>query len=412
MFPAEVLATRMPDGNSMQMIRDLTERKRLERQFLRAQRMEGIGTLAGGIAHDLNNVLAPILMSIESLRDSVTSSHDLDLLVTLQRSAQRGAELVKQVLSFARGVEGERMIVNPIPLARDLVRVIGDTFPKSVLVQIRHDRDLWKVMGDATQINQVLLNLCVNARDAMPAGGTLTIRMTNAVLDDTYAGMNPESVPGAYVVIEVEDTGTGIAPEARDRIFEPFFTTKEIGKGTGLGLSTTLAIVKSHHGFINVYSELGSGTRFKVYLPALTSEAATEEPTAARTGLPCGNGELILIVDDDAAVRFVAQRTLERFGYRVLVAAHGAEAVALYAQFRSDIKVVLTDMAMPIMDGPALIVALKAMNPNVLIIGSSGLGANGGVARAIGAGVHHFAPKPYTADVLLQMIHTVLVEAR
>jgi len=387
---------------------DVTEKKRLEAQFLRAQRMESIGTLAGGIAHDLNNVLAPILMSIDMLRELVPDPDGQMLLDTLQHSAQRGADLVKQVLGFARGVEGRRAVVNPIHLLRDLVRVMRDTFPKSIAVNLATGTDVWTVLGDATQLHQVFLNLCLNARDVMPGGGQIIIDLENVVLDETYAAMNPDSRAGAYVVVQVADTGAGIPPELRDKIFEPFFTTKEFGKGTGLGLSTALAIVKSHGGFINLYSELGKGTRFKVYLPANTTERAADEFAVKQTGLPRGHGELVLVVDDEDAVRKVAQRTLERFGYRVLLAANGAEGVSLYALHQHDIAVVLTDMAMPIMDGPSLILALKAMNPAVKIVGSSGLMANGGVAKAIGAGVEHFIPKPYTAEAMLKTIHNVI----
>jgi PAS domain S-box-containing protein len=389
---------------------DITEKKKLESQFLRAQRMESIGTLAGGIAHDLNNVLAPILMSVEVLKDMAGSEDELTLLATLKGSAQRGAELVKQVLSFARGVDGQRVLVNPLHLVRELVAVMRETFPKSITIRFQPPRELWTVMGDATQMHQVLLNLCVNARDAMPDGGTITLTMENIVLDATYAAMNPDAVPGAYVMIKVEDTGTGIPPAIRDRIFEPFFTTKELGKGTGLGLSTTLAIVKSHKGFINLYSEVGKGTKFKVYLPANTTEAAAEEVAIEQTRLPRGNGECVLVVDDEEPIRKVAQSTLERFGYRVLLACHGADAIAVYSRHQGDVAVVLTDMAMPIIDGPALMFALKAMNPEVRIVASSGLAANDGVAKAMGAGVRHFVPKPYTAEVLLRTLQKVLAE--
>ncbi len=389
---------------------DLTERKKLEAQFLRAQRMESVGTLAGGIAHDLNNVLAPILMSVDVLKDMVHDPDAEGMLNTLQTSAQRGADLIKQVLSFARGVEGERVTVNPVHILRDLVKVTKDTFPKSIDIRFTPAKNLWTVTGDPTQIHQVFLNLCVNARDAMPQGGTLTVGMENVVLDETYAAMNPESKPGSYVMIKVEDTGTGIPPEVRDRIFEPFFTTKELGKGTGLGLSTTLGIVKSHGGFIHLYSELGKGTKFKVYFPANTTQSASDQVAIEQTQLPRGHGELILVVDDEEAIRKIAKSTLERFGYHVLLACHGAEAVSLYAQQSKKIAAVLTDMAMPIMDGPALIIALKSMNPEVKIIGSSGLSANGGVAKAVGAGVKYFVPKPYTAETLLKTIHQTINE--
>lgn len=389
---------------------DLTERKKLEKQFLRAQRMESIGTLAGGIAHDLNNVLAPIMMSVEMLRELNPSEEAQTILTTLEASALRGADLVRQVLSFARGVEGARVPVRMAPVLRDLLKVVRDTFPKSIDVHLELPPDLATVIGDATQIHQVLLNLCVNARDAMPHGGRIVLSLQNVVLDDTYAAMNPSAQPGAYVMIQVADTGSGIPPQLRDKVFEPFFTTKEIGKGTGLGLSTTLAIVKSHGGFISLYSEVGRGTRFKVYLPAdlATSSAGTvPEPGT----LPRGQGELVLVVDDEDAVREIARLTLERYGYRVVCASNGAEAVALYVRHQAEVAVVLTDMAMPIMDGPALIQALRAINPSVRIIGSSGLASNGGLTRALGAGVPQFVTKPYSAHQLLTTLRAALSDA-
>lgn len=387
---------------------DVTEKKRLEAQFLRAQRMESIGTLAGGIAHDLNNVLAPIMFSVELLRPLAQTAQDRSLLDTLLKSAERGADLVKQVLSFARGIEGQRITVNVVHLVRDLVKVMKETFPKSIEINLERASKAWTVTGDPTQIHQVVLNLCVNARDAMPKGGKLTISIENLVLDETYAAMNPESRPGPYVVIQVADTGTGIPPEIRERIFEPFFTTKEVGRGTGLGLSTTLAIVKSHEGFINVQSDRGKGAKFKVFLPAEVTKDASEEQVPHPPKLPLGNNELVLLVDDEEAIREVARRSLERFGYRVVTASHGAEALSEYVRRQSEIAVVITDMAMPIMDGPALIVALKSINPEVRIIGSSGLTSNDGVTKAVGAGVQHFIPKPYTAGAMLNTLYLVL----
>ncbi|HEY2084131.1 MAG TPA: ATP-binding protein, partial [Verrucomicrobiae bacterium] len=387
---------------------DITEKNKMEAQFLRAQRMESIGTLAGGIAHDLNNVLAPIMMAVEMLKGLVQTQEGLHLLGTLESSAQRGAELVAQVLSFARGVEGKRISVNPLHIRRDISKIVRDTFPKNIDFNLTPARNLWTVTGDPTQLHQVLMNLSVNARDAMPHGGQLTVSLENVVIDEVFAGMNPESKPGAYVMITVADTGVGIPPGMVDKIFEPFFTTKELGKGTGLGLSTTLAIVKSHGGFIKVCSEQGNGSQFRVYLPANTTEAAVDKTSAEPTQHPRGNSELILVVDDEEAVRVVAKKTLELFGYRVLLACHGAEAVALYAGHRHEISAVLTDMAMPIMDGPTLIVALKKMNPRVRIIGSSGLTSSGEVAKALGVGIIHFVPKPYTAETMLTVLRKVL----
>lgn len=387
---------------------DVTEHRRVEKQFLRAQRLESLGTLAGGIAHDLNNVLAPILMAIESLRDVITAEADRRLLDILQESAQRGADLVRQVLTFARGAEGRRVAVTLVPLITELIRVIKDTFPKSIEIEFNRSNDLWEISGDPTQLHQVVMNLCVNARDAMPHGGRLTIQIENVVVDDTYAALNPGATIGPHVVLRVSDTGSGIPKDLRERIFEPFFTTKAPGEGTGLGLSTTQAIVRGHGGFINVYSEVGKGTRFHVYLPAEATRLQAETVERAQTGLPTGRGEWILVVDDEAAIREVARRTLERYGYQVLIASNGAEAVAQYASHTPRVDLVLTDMAMPIMDGPALAVALRAIDPDVRIIGSSGLKSEGVNLAGVQATVAAFLPKPYTAEALLRTIDQVL----
>lgn len=387
---------------------DITEKKRIEAQFLRAQRMESIGTLAGGIAHDLNNVLAPILMSVEVLREVVADEEALGILDTVQSSAQRGAELVKQVLAFARGVEGQQVEMNLTHQLRDIQKVIRETFPKNIRPVFQLGNETWPVTGDPTQLHQVMMNLVVNARDAMPEGGTLEVTTENVVLDEVYVGMNPDAKPGAFVVISVIDNGMGIPAEVKDRIFEPFFTTKEVGKGTGLGLSTVSAIVRSHGGFIHVYSEVGKGSKFKVYLPAKTTNLATEEVAIKQTQLPTGQGEWVLVVDDEENIRAVTKKMLERYGYRVHLAAHGAEAVGIYARYQAEVAVVLTDMAMPVMDGPATIIALKSINPEVKIIGTSGHASNGGVAKALGAGVQHFIPKPYTAERVLTMLAEVL----
>jgi len=390
---------------------DITERKKLEAQFLRAQRMESIGTLAGGIAHDLNNVLAPIMVSVELLKADVQSADGLAMLETLMSCAQRGADLVKQVLTFARGVEGERIEINISHLLRDIRQVVRETFPKDIQVVVEPGKDVWAVLGDPTQLHQVFMNLSVNARDAMPRGGKLHVKTTNLVLDDMYASMNPDSQRGPHVLISFTDTGTGIPPEIRDRIFEPFFTTKEIGKGTGLGLSTVMAIVRSHGGFISLYSELGQGTTFKVYLPARDQTPAAGESAVRPSSLPRGRGECVLVVDDEAGIRELTGKILVNFGYRVIPAANGAEAVALYAQHGKTIDVVLTDMAMPVMDGPATVVALKSLNPAVRIICSSGLTSSESVARTMGADVRHFVAKPYMAELILKALARVLSES-
>jgi two-component system cell cycle sensor histidine kinase/response regulator CckA len=385
---------------------DITERRKIEQQLLRAQRMESIGTLAGGIAHDLNNILSPILMSIQMLQLKAQDDSSRQWLSMLQSNAERGADMVRQVLSFARGVEGERVAVQPKHLIKDVIGILKDTLPKSISIKYDVPADLWVVSADATQIHQVLMNLCVNARDAMSHGGELTIRAENISLDDNYARMHLEAKPGRHVLVTVADTGGGMPPEVINRIFEPFFTTKEVGKGTGLGLSTALTIVRSHGGFINVYSEPRRGTQFAVYLPAV--EAAAEAGARLQSDLPVGRGELILVVDDEDSIRQITKATLETFGYRVLTASDGTEAVGLYAQHREEVAGVITDMMMPFMDGPATIRALQKMNPQVRIIAASGLGGQDKAAEATAAGVQQFLPKPYTAEKLLKALAQLL----
>ena len=390
---------------------DITERTKLEQQFLRAQRLESIGTLAGGIAHDLNNVLTPIMMSIGMLSENEHDPDRLDILSTLETSVRRGADMVQQVLSFARGVEGRRVQVQVADVLRDVERIINDTFLKNIDVRTCIPDDLWTVSGDPIQLHQVLLNLCVNARDAMPDGGNLTLSAQNVTLDAPFASANIDAKEGPHVMLQVQDNGAGIPPDIIDRIFEPFFTTKDVSRGTGLGLSTSLAIVKSHGGFIRVDSAPGKGATFTVYLPAQGASLPDPTPVKQPVELPRGHGELILVVDDEAPVRLVTRRMLEAFGYRVALASDGAEAVALYAKQKDEIAAVITDMMMPVMDGPATIRALKSMRADVRIIAASGLHGRGsdlhaGSTEAIG----HFLPKPYSAETLLTALRRVLSE--
>jgi two-component system, cell cycle sensor histidine kinase and response regulator CckA len=384
---------------------DITEKKQLETQFLRAQRMESIGTLAGGIAHDLNNVLAPILMTAQLLETQLHDEQSQRLLPILIANAKRGAALVKQVLSFARGLEGQFTILQVRHLISEIKQIAQETFPKSITLSANISQFLGTVYGDATQLHQVLMNLCVNARDAMPFGGTLRISAQNLFIDENSARMHLDAKVGSYIVITIADTGTGIPPEILDRIFEPFFTTKDMGKGTGLGLSTVMGIVKSHGGFINVYSELGQGTQFKVYLPA--AEAIQTEP-AEDSEFPKGHGELILIVDDEPAIRDITQTSLQAYNYRVLTASDGIEAVALYADRRDEISVVLTDMMMPSMDGPTTIRTLRKINPQVKIIAVSGLTSSDKLATAVDIGVKTCLSKPFTVKELLETLQKVL----
>jgi len=386
---------------------DITEKKRLETQFLRAQRMESIGTLASGIAHDLNNVLAPILMAVQLLEKKYPDAQAQHLLAMLKTNVKRGAELIKQVLSFARGVEGKRSILQIRHSILEIIQIAQETFPKSIELQTRLSNDLWNLYGDLTHLHQVLMNLCVNARDAMPEGGVLTITAENYLIDEQQARLYLEASPGPYLLITIADTGTGMPAEILDRAFEPFFTTKEIGKGTGLGLSTVQGIVKGHGGFITVASQVGTGTRFRVYLPAIPAAAV---PQTSVVEPPMGHGETILVVDDEVAFREITKASLESNNYKVLTAADGIEAVTLYAQHREDICLVLTDMMMRSMDGPMTIRTLQRMNPTVKIVATSGLTLGDQATVPTGCGVSSFLAKPYTAEALLKTLAQVLQE--
>jgi PAS domain S-box-containing protein len=387
---------------------DVTEKRKIEVQFIRAQRMASLGLLAGGIAHDLNNVLTPIMLSIDMLKKIAREPDAVPLLETLELSARRGADIVQQVLSFARGMEGQRIVIQPKYLLREIEQIIKDTFPKEIRLQFHLPHDTWTIVGDPTQIQQVLLNLCVNARDAMPDGGTLAIEAKNCVVDEHYIAMNQQAEPGLYVAISVTDGGTGIPYGIIDKIFEPFFTTKAVGKGTGLGLSSVQAIVKNHDGFINVYSEPGRGTTFKICFPAQAGAADFMADAPEEINLPRGCGETILVVDDEPSIIAITQHTLESFGYKMVMATNGAEAVAVYAQHRDAIAAILTDLSMPVMDGRATVYALLKINPQAKIIAMSGLDESKSAIMAANAGIKHFISKPYTAGMLLKTLRGVI----
>jgi signal transduction histidine kinase/CheY-like chemotaxis protein len=392
---------------SMGTVKDITEKKMLESQLLRAQRMESIGTLASGIAHDINNVLTPIMLSEELLREKFTDKESQRYLKIIERSTQRGASLMKQVMSYAKGVEGERNVLQAANLISEISQIATETFPKNIEIITDITKNLWNISGDATQLHQVLMNLCVNARDVIPDGGLLRISAENLLIDEDYAHINIDAKVGPYIIITVSDTGTGIPPSILGRIFEPFFTTKEHGTGTGLGLSTALGIVKSHGGFITVYSEVGKGTAFKVYLPAITT-AETLKAQEHQHELPVGHGETILIVDDEDQILELTQKTLETHGYRVITANNGEDAIELYKQNREIIKLVLMDMMMPVMEGQESIRVIRDFNPEVKIIAVSGLAEKDKLNKIADSHVNAFLPKPYTAEKLLKTIHEII----
>lgn len=394
------------------MIADITERKKLEAELFRAQRVESIGRLANGIAHDMNNILAPIMLSAPLLRMNLSPADFEKTLSTVETSAKRGADLVRQLLLFSRGVESGRGPVRPDLLIKELAKIVKETFPKNIAIEIDCPGSTWAVSGDATQLHQVLLNLCVNARDAMPEGGTLRIKAENVDAGPEVKRWGDHAQPGPYVVLRVSDTGAGIPPEIVDRIFDPFFTTKEANKGTGLGLSTVHGIVTSHGGFIRLQSELGRGTTFEIHLPA------TRESGSGQSNLPRakpanrGQGEKILVVDDEESIRSVLRQTLAQHGYRVLTAADGEAAAAIFAREGSEIKLIITDIDMPLMNGLGLIRRVKQTHPQARFILSSGLSTDAPLqartAEAKALGVHTVLRKPYQADEMLAAVQREL----
>lgn len=409
-----ITPVRGADGKVIHFIaikQDISQRKQMEAQYLRAQRMEGIGMLAGGIAHDLNNVLAPILMSIQLLQDMHPDQETREILQSLQDSAQRGADIVRQVLTFARGIKGERLLVAPKHLIKDMGRVAHEAFPRNIRVSTDVPNDLWSVTGDPTQLHQVLLNLSINARDAMPDGGALQVNGRNETVKGLQSELGMQIADGDYVVLSVKDSGMGIPRELHERIFEPFFTTKEQGKGTGLGLSTVMGIVKSHHGYLRIVSELGKGAEFMVYLPAVKGTVA-HLTAAEKTAPPQGQGELILVVDDEPAIVDVARDILVRHGYRVLTASDGTEALTQIAQNHGKVHLVVTDIMMPFMDGVALVRSLRRMAPDIKVIAASGLASGASMVTKVDElrrlGVPPIMHKPFTADKLLRNVSLVL----
>ncbi len=389
---------------------DITERRRLEEQVLRVQRLESIGNLAGGIAHDLNNVLAPILVGLDLLRQHVEEPELRQTIETMLGGARRGAGMIRQILSFARGMEGQRVDLDLSTVFTDLAQLVRETFPKNLDVSFRPAPGLPQICADPTQVHQVLLNLLVNARDAMPEGGSIQVTAEAVVLDEAYAARHIEARTGPHVCLTVADTGTGMTHEILQHIFDPFFTTKAVGQGTGLGLSTTLSIVKGHGGFLDVTSEPDRGTTVQVFLPVAgrpDPEAAVAE-SGADAAMPPGRGESILLVDDEESIVQITRLALETHGYRVEAAADGRQALDLFLAHPDRFAAVVTDMTMPVLNGAAAIRGILACRPQTVIIATSGFSSLNSEQEAVAAGAQHFLAKPYSTASLLQTLRQAL----
>ena len=386
---------------------DITHRKQIEEKLMQTERMESIGRLASGVAHDLNNILTPIVLSAEMLHAAEDLATRECLVTSIEECAQRGASVVNQVLTFARGSKGERTRLQIPPLIKDMEKIVKETFPKNLTITSDIPSDLWPIKGDATQIHQVLLNLCINARDAMPEGGAIRFTAENAQIDENFAAMVPDAKAGDYAMLALTDTGTGIPQEIIPKIFDPFFTTKEVGKGTGLGLSTVMGIVRSHGGFVTVESAEGYGTTFKLFLPLATDDAAQPGKVQSKN-MPQGKGATILVVDDESSIATSLSLVLGKNGYKVLTAADGTSALALFREHADKIKLVLTDVMMPEMDGVELVRVLKEINPQVKIIASTGHASEIHQAELQALGVTQTLHKPYDARKLLETLHETL----
>ncbi|PHM06416.1 PAS domain-containing hybrid sensor histidine kinase/response regulator [Nostoc sp. 'Peltigera malacea cyanobiont' DB3992] len=385
---------------------DITEKKQLETHLLHSQRLESLGTLASGIAHDLNNILTPIMgiAHLLPLKYPHLDDSSLQMLKILESNAKRGGDLVGQILLFTRGSEKKFTIVLVSQLLEDIKQIVQQTFPKFIDINTDIAPEIGMVFGDNTELHQVLMNLVVNARDAMPNGGKLSISATKLFIDENHARMHIGATANSYVKITVADTGVGIDSEIIDRIFDPFFTTKEVGKGTGLGLSILMGIVKSHGGFVEVASKVGIGTKFQVYLP---SKEGSISQIIDDIELPRGQGELILVVDDEVAITQIAKTTLEIHNYKVLTAQNGIEAIALYTEHQDEIRLVLIDIMMPSMGGEAVISTLQTINPEVQIIAMSGLASSEALVQTTGVEIQGFLAKPFTPKQLLNFVQRI-----
>ena len=402
-------------GHFVAIKKDITERVSLERQLARAQRLESIGMLASGIAHDLNNIFAPIMLSLELLKLKYPTADARKTLEMIEVAAQRGAGIVRQVLTFARGIDGERTSLQPKYLVKEAAQILGETLPRNIRVETDAGAGLPSVLCDATQLHQVLLNLAINARDAMPAGGRLVLGAREVQVDESRASRNPPLKPGRCIALTVTDNGSGIPAEVLEHIFEPFFTTKPHGKGTGLGLSTVYGIVRSHGGAVEVATKLGEGTVFTVLLPAVDGPVARGGSRPA-TAMPFeGDGRRVLVVDDEESIRLITLHALQRHGFIVEVAVDGAEALARFRTDPGRFAVIVTDLMMPHMNGRELMREIRRLAPTLPIIAASGMaeesaiGAGGGVEPSLSSlGVRTLLRKPFVEAELLDALRKEL----
>jgi two-component system cell cycle sensor histidine kinase/response regulator CckA len=404
-FDADVLATVMADGRILAVVRDASERKRMEEQLRQSQKMEAVGRLAGGVAHDFNNELGVILGYTELLMRHASEAQrgKLDQIL---KATQRATGLTRQLLAFSRKQIVDQKVLDLNALLSDLEKMLGRLIGEDIDLAIVPGADLGQVKADPGQLEQVVMNLCLNARDAMPDGGLLRIETANAVLDAGHAAHHEPIAPGRYVMLAVSDTGGGIEAEILPKIFEPFFSTKAPGKGTGLGLAMVYGIVKQAGGYVWVYSELGQGTAFKIYLPRIDEPPLA--PDVQETAMPAKGWETILLVEDQGALRAIAGEILEEHGYRVIQAAGANDAIELASHHPEPIHLLVTDVVMPGMNGRALFESLVATRPGLRVLYMSGYTDDVIAHRGVFDSGTLLLAKPFTALALLGRVRAAL----
>ncbi|HBR93390.1 MAG TPA: hypothetical protein DEA90_04415 [Opitutae bacterium] len=389
---------------------DVTEQRKLADAQERAHHVQSSSILAGGVAHELNNALAPIMLSSAMLKRSVEGEKAQSMVSMIEKCATKGATLISELLAFERGKGGGRDIIRGTQVKRGILRACEELLDESIDLQVNVNEELWEFRGELSEICAVFQHLVQNAREAMPDGGKLSIDVQNHLYDENFENLAPEAKAGAYISFVVSDTGTGIAPEALAHVAEPFYTTKPPTQGFGFGLSNTQATVKGHKGFMLIESRSGVGTTVSIFIPADTDSVVKVEPLEPYRDPKSGDGELVLVADDEMFVRDTIKRTLEDRGYHVLAAQDGTEALAIYASRLKEIDMVVTNVEMPYMDGPALCRALKKLNPDVKILVSSGHKQAERVQAIKSCGVSDFLAKPYTADSLADRVHAILAD--
>lgn len=390
--------------------KDITEEKELEKSYLRLQRMESIGNLASGLAHDFNNILAPIVISAEMVKRNIPAGHRNEKhLNTILTASERAKDIVKQLLTFSRGAEGKKIIVQPKHILLEIKSVSESAFPKNINIEFDLPNEMATVIGDPTQLHQVLLNLVVNARDAMPHGGTLRVKARNEKVEQLLTTQTGELGAGDYLTITVSDTGTGMSPEIRDCIFDPFFTTKPAGQGTGLGLSTSIGLMRAHGGTIECDSEQGRGTTFTLYLPAHMQSTGFYLKEDEMPSIE-GRGELILVVDDETAILQSTEDTLVEYGFQTACAGEGTEAMSIFFEKKDMIRAVITDVQMPNMDGVTFIKTLLQIDAELPIIVMTGFSESEALQSLRELGVKHFLTKPFAVNELLDCLRIALPE--